>query len=114
MTRIGIREWGISLALGFVSLPLGVIIRLIPSEPCERLFKKIKLLPELEVLPTKRKDDWNPAIDRVRDSLWLFANVRRGRMSARQADERRKQWKPQIHPERAHAYVFSFLVMYER
>jgi Ca2+-transporting ATPase len=98
VTRIGIREWGISLALGVVSIPLGAIIRLIPTAPCERLFKKLKLLPDLELLPMKQNEHWNPAIDRVRDGLWLFANVRRGRMSPQQAQERRNRGKPEIYP----------------
>ena len=40
---MGTREWVISLALGFVPLPLGALIRLIPNEPCERAFKKLQL-----------------------------------------------------------------------
>ncbi|KAH9021984.1 hypothetical protein EDB84DRAFT_516767 [Lactarius hengduanensis] len=54
VTRIGAREWCISVALGCVSLPLGALIRLIPDDPCERVFKKLHLLPrpERELLPT--------------------------------------------------------------
>ena len=80
VTRIGAREWGISLALGVVSIPLGVIIRLIPTAPCERLFVKMRLLPNPEVLPTKRSDEWNPAIELVRDNLRIFAHLRGGRV----------------------------------
>ena len=53
---MGTREWVISLALGFVPLPLGALIRLIPNEPCERAFKKLQLLPTPELLPTTRPD----------------------------------------------------------
>ncbi|KAN0132469.1 calcium-translocating P-type ATPase [Lactarius tabidus] len=56
VTRMGAREWAISLALGCVPLPLGALIRLIPNEPCERGFKKSQLLPMPEVLPTTRPD----------------------------------------------------------
>ncbi|KAG2064382.1 hypothetical protein BDR04DRAFT_935062, partial [Suillus decipiens] len=38
VTCIGGREWGISLALGFVSIPLGALIRLLPNGPFEYLF----------------------------------------------------------------------------
>ena len=56
VTRVGAREWVISLALGLVPLPLGALIRLIPNEPCERAFKKLQLLPSPEFLPTTRPD----------------------------------------------------------
>ncbi|KAJ6513357.1 Ca-transporting ATPase [Mycena sanguinolenta] len=82
VTRIGGREWGISLALGFVSIPLGALVRLLPSEPFERLFKKLGLLGRPEVLPLASNPDnvgWD-AITRVRDNLSTFANVRGGRV----------------------------------
>jgi Ca2+-transporting ATPase len=83
VTPIGGREWGISLALGFVSIPLGALIRLLPSDPFERLFKKLGLLGRPDVLPTTSPNPdtvgWN-AITRVRDNLNTFANVRGGRV----------------------------------
>ncbi|KZT01381.1 calcium-translocating P-type ATPase [Laetiporus sulphureus 93-53] len=81
--RIDGAEWGISLALGFVSIPLGALIRLIPNKPIERFFIFIHLLPNPEVLPTKRPEgDWNAAYEIVRDNLSTFAQVRGGRMRA--------------------------------
>jgi P-type Ca2+ transporter type 2C len=81
---MGGREWGISIALGFVSIPLGALIRCIPNGPCERFFKAVRLLPRpASELPTKRPDtEWNAAIERVRDNLGTFANIRGGRMRA--------------------------------
>jgi Ca2+-transporting ATPase len=46
VTHIGGCEWGISLALGFVSIPLGALIRLFPNRPFERLFILMHLLPK--------------------------------------------------------------------
>jgi len=81
VTRIGGREWGISLALGVVSIPLGVLVRLMPNAPFERLFIRLHLLHNPEVLPTTRPDgEWNFAINRVRDNLGMFSNVRGGRV----------------------------------
>lgn len=80
VTRIPGREWGISLALGIVSIPLGALVRLMPDAPFEKLFIKVRLLPNPEVLPTKRPDEWNTAIDRIRDNLSTFANLRGGRV----------------------------------
>jgi len=81
VTPIGGREWGISIALGIVSFPIGFLLRLIPDEPVERLFINLRLMedPEKPVLPTVRQD-WNPAINLVRDNLTTFANLRGGRM----------------------------------
>jgi Ca2+-transporting ATPase len=81
VTRVGGREWGIALALGVVSIPLGALIRLMPNEPFEKLFIKCRLLPNPKVLPTTRPDaEWNSAITRVRDNLNTFANLRGGRV----------------------------------
>jgi len=43
VTHIPGREWGISLALGFMSIPLGVLIRCIPTPPLERAFIKLRI-----------------------------------------------------------------------
>ncbi|KAK0222080.1 Ca-transporting ATPase [Armillaria fumosa] len=82
VTRIGGREWGISLALGVVSIPLGVAVRLMPTKPFEKVFKKLGLLGRSEVLPTKNSDTegWTGAITVVRDNLGTFANLRGGRV----------------------------------
>ncbi|KAI9463279.1 calcium-translocating P-type ATPase [Lactarius psammicola] len=83
VTLMGVREWGISLALGCVSLPLGALIRLIPNEPCERVFKELRLLPKTEALPTTRPDaepGFSFAVDQVRDNSVTFSELRRGRM----------------------------------
>ncbi|KAJ7052601.1 Ca-transporting ATPase [Mycena amicta] len=83
VTPIHGREWGISLALGFVSIPLGALVRLMPSEPFERVFKWVGLLGRPEVLPTTAPNPDNvgwTAITRVRDNLNTFANVRGARV----------------------------------
>ncbi|KAI0067278.1 calcium-translocating P-type ATPase [Artomyces pyxidatus] len=83
VTRIGGREWGISLALGVVSIPLGALIRWVPNAPCERFFRAARLLPNPEVLPTKRANaepGLNFAMDRVRDNLSAFSTIRGGRV----------------------------------
>ena len=81
VTRIGGLEWGVSLALGVVSIPLGALIRLLPNKPFERLFVFFRLLPSPEALPTIKPDaEWNEAIERVRDNLATFANLRGARL----------------------------------
>ncbi|KAH9481469.1 Calcium-transporting ATPase 2 [Psilocybe cubensis] len=82
VTRISGREWGISLALGFVSIPWGAVIRCMPTKPFESFFKFIRLVGKPEVLPTVKPDTdgWSGAINLVRDNLSTFANIRGGRV----------------------------------
>jgi len=64
------REWGISLALGFGSIPLGAFIRCIPTAPLEYVFTKLRIMSVDEILPTTRPDaaGRNRAINSVRDN----------------------------------------------
>lgn len=82
MTEIGGREWGMTIALGFGSIPVGVLVRLLPSEPFEKLFRKLGLFGREKILPTvtPEAEGWTGAITRVRDNLSTFSNVRGGRM----------------------------------
>ncbi|TFK49949.1 calcium-translocating P-type ATPase [Heliocybe sulcata] len=84
VTQIGGTEWGISIALGFGALLIGSLVRLIPNGPVTKLFIKLRLLPNPNVLPTQSPladaESWNRAIDLVRDNLGTFAKVRGGRM----------------------------------
>ncbi|EMD33945.1 hypothetical protein CERSUDRAFT_117474 [Gelatoporia subvermispora B] len=83
VTRIGGREWGIGLALGFVSIPLGALVRCIPNQPVERFLMKARLHRNPEALPTTSPEaEWNAAIERVKDNLNTFAHVRGARMRA--------------------------------
>lgn len=81
VTPIGGKEWGISIALGVVALPLGYLLRLIPDEPVQRLLIKLHLMrrPKVPVLPTAR-EEWHPAINLVRDNLETFGKIRGARM----------------------------------
>ncbi|KAM5537221.1 hypothetical protein V8D89_009154 [Ganoderma adspersum] len=77
------REWGIAIALGVVSLPLGALLRCIPNAPIQRFFVKIRVMPNPDVLPTVQPEaEWNSAIELVRDNLNTFAHVRGARMRA--------------------------------
>jgi Ca2+-transporting ATPase len=71
---MGAKEWIISLALGFVALPLGALIRLIPNGPCERVFVRVRILPKPEEEPTFPPDVESGsafAVDRVRGSSFV-------------------------------------------
>ncbi|KAL5531003.1 hypothetical protein ACEPAG_3879 [Sanghuangporus baumii] len=67
VTEISGKFWGISLALGVVSIPLGFLIRCIPNPPVERLFCKIGLMRDRSILPTERPNS-GPGADESGDS----------------------------------------------
>lgn len=82
VTQIGGKEWGISLALGVGSIPIGALIRCLPNGPFQKFFQKVGLFGRPDALPTTSNEhqQWNLAITQVRNNLNTFANVRGGRM----------------------------------
>ncbi|TCD63338.1 hypothetical protein EIP91_005657 [Steccherinum ochraceum] len=113
VTRIGGKEWGISLALGFVSIPLGALIRYIPNPPVERFFKAVHLMRDPDdVLPTSSPDiEWNSAIQLVRDNLGVFANVRGARMRASSFVGKSRKALPQRRQPETRVATSSLLTM---
>lgn len=94
------KYWGISIGLGLVSLPLGLLIRLIPNAPLQRFFVLTHIMTDPEKLPAahvpKNDEKYNDAIENVRENLNLFANIRGGRVRASPSilnREKRKQAK---------------------
>ena len=100
VTHIGGREWGISLALGFVSIPLGALLRFIPNAPVHRFFIWTRLMRDPQELPVERPNasEWNSAIELVRDNLATFANLRGGRMRASSYVDRSRKAHPDQGP----------------
>lgn len=78
------REWGISIILGLLSLPVAVIIRLIPDELLTalipRFWKRKQSAPQLLVSDEDQRYEWNPAIEEIRDQLTFLKRVRGGRL----------------------------------
>ncbi|EAW07747.1 putative P-type calcium ATPase [Aspergillus clavatus NRRL 1] len=76
-------QWGVSLVLGVISLPIAVIIRLIPDEFISRLIPRFwhrQKAPELLVSDEDRRFEWNPALEEIRDQLTFLHKVRGGRL----------------------------------
>ncbi|KAH8425952.1 putative P-type calcium ATPase [Aspergillus melleus] len=83
VARLNGAQWGIGLVLGVISLPVGVIIRLIPDFLFEKLipsFAHRKKRPELLVSDEDRRFEWNPALEEIRDQLRFLKTVRGGRL----------------------------------
>lgn len=78
-------QWGYSIVLGFLSIPVGIIIRLIPDELVRRLvpgFLKRKAKPNLAVSDEDQRFEWDRGIIEIRDELAFIKRFRGGRLSA--------------------------------
>ncbi|KAJ5180659.1 ATPase P-type K/Mg/Cd/Cu/Zn/Na/Ca/Na/H-transporter [Penicillium capsulatum] len=77
-------QWAVSLVLGALSVPVAVIIRLIPDEFISKLIPHVwprsQKGPELVVSDENRRYEWNPALEEIRDQLAFIKTVRGGRL----------------------------------
>ncbi|CEN62346.1 Putative P-type calcium ATPase [Aspergillus calidoustus] len=75
-------QWAVCLILGVISLPVAVIIRLIPDEFIRKLIPtwSRKKGPELIISDEDRRYEWNPALEEIRHQLKFFKSLRGGRM----------------------------------
>ncbi|KAF2739008.1 calcium transporting P-type ATPase-like protein [Polyplosphaeria fusca] len=79
--RINGAQWGYSIVLGALSIPVGMIIRLLPDEVIRRCipaFLKKKRNPEVVV---SDEYQWNQGLLEVREELAFIKRVRGGRLS---------------------------------
>jgi Ca2+-transporting ATPase len=84
-----------------------------PDAPFEKLFTKVRLLSNLEAFAT-RPDEWNTAIDRVRDNLSTFASLRGGRLRRSSFVGKSRKAKPAAANRTAPSYVpraYSFVIL---
>ena len=85
--RINGPQWGYSIILGALSIPVAVIIRLVPDELFARMIPRMpvrrKANPELiiEDDDEDRMPQWNPALEDIREELTFLKKIRGGRMS---------------------------------
>ncbi|WVN85115.1 calcium-translocating P-type ATPase, PMCA-type [Cryptococcus depauperatus CBS 7841] len=88
VTRLGGRDWGISIVVGAISLLIGAIIRLLPTEPFAKLLIKLRIyndpnkLPEYSSEAGEEQYTYNPALNQVKDNLASYASIREGRLRA--------------------------------
>jgi P-type Ca2+ transporter type 2C len=85
INRINGAQWGYSLVLGALSIPVAVIIRLIPDELFTRLIPPMpmrkKRAPEFMLEDDDEKVTWNPALEEIREELQFLKKIRGGRIS---------------------------------
>lgn len=75
--------WGVSVVLGVISIPIAVVIRLIPDGLVRRLiptrtFRKKR--PQVLISDEDRRFEWNPALEEIKDQLAFLKTVRGGRL----------------------------------
>ena len=85
------REWAITIIGGIISWPVGLLIRLIPTQPIEDALIKLGWMPDPDALPShkqldpkvnaeKVKTEWEePVLGELAEELSAFARVRGGR-----------------------------------
>lgn len=74
VVRINGRDWAVSLVLGFLSLPLAVLVRLLPPEPFERFMIYLHLFSDPNApLPTQspasEDQQWGEGESRTRSGV---------------------------------------------
>ena len=84
ITRLNGAQWGYSIVLGILSLPIGVIIRLIPDELVAKFvphFMNRKSTPDLVVSDEEAQYQWNPALVEIKEELAFLKKLRGGRLN---------------------------------
>lgn len=89
VTRIYGRDWAISIIAGLISFPIGVVVRLIPTEPIYRFLIRMRIYQDPSKLPTitqeeedveNSKFEYNPALENLKDNLKTYDTIRGGRI----------------------------------
>ena len=76
--------WGIALVLGFVSIPLAVLIRLIPDRWVRKMvpsWLRSRAKPQVLVSDEEQQYSWNPALVEIREELSFLKAIRGGRLT---------------------------------
>lgn len=120
--RIGGRDWGISIVCGLITWPLGVLTRLFPTEPVEKLLIKLRLAPDPNALPlfspsregtSDSLSNWNePAIGQIAKQIGAFSRIRGGRLRASNLvlkSNAKLMRENDIHPREIMAMVPAFI-----
>ena len=82
--RLNGPQWGISLVLGLLSMPVAIIIRLIPDSFARKVvpkFLKRKAAPAVLVSDEERQFEWNPALEEIKEELAFLKIIRGGRLN---------------------------------
>ncbi|KAL1306966.1 hypothetical protein AAFC00_005601 [Neodothiora populina] len=86
VTRLTGAQWGLSVGLGAISIPVGVIIRLIPDNWIRAMIPdwlRRKVQPKVAITDeeTNPFDEFNRAIQEIRDELTFIKRIKGGRLN---------------------------------
>ncbi|KAI4227456.1 MAG: hypothetical protein L6R40_008207 [Gallowayella cf. fulva] len=82
--RLNGPQWAFCLILGLISLPVAVLLRLIPDEHVRKLVPRWfarKAPPEVRVSDEERQYEWNPALVEIKEELSFIKMLRGGRLN---------------------------------
>ncbi|KAI9698841.1 MAG: hypothetical protein M1820_007348 [Bogoriella megaspora] len=85
VTRLNGAQWAYSIILGALSVPVGIIIRLIPDELIRKLIPdslRRKTTPSVVVEDEEQQMPFNQALLDIRDELAFVKKIRGGRLNA--------------------------------
>lgn len=79
-------QWGLAIALGFISIPIGMVIRLVPDELLTKLIpaslkRRSSRVPGLTVEDEERFEQYPEAFTEVRDGLTFMRRYKGGRLN---------------------------------
>ncbi|KAL8838046.1 MAG: hypothetical protein Q9170_002282 [Blastenia crenularia] len=77
-------QWAYCLILGLISIPVAMLLRLVPDEYVGRLIPhgfRRKATPELRISDTERQFEWNPALVEIKEELSFLKKLRGGRLN---------------------------------
>ena len=84
VVRLGAREWAYSVILGLFSLPMAVLLRLIPDDSIRKCIPSWfarRAKPKLMITDEEGHFEWNPALEEIREELTFLKMLRGGRLT---------------------------------
>ncbi|KZF26326.1 P-type calcium ATPase [Xylona heveae TC161] len=85
VTRLNGAQWAYSIILGALSIPVGIVLRLIPDElilkAVPRSWRR-KPAPQLVVSDDDRRYEFSQALEGIREDLVFLKKIRGGRLNA--------------------------------
>lgn len=83
--RLSGKQWAYGLILGLISIPVAMLLRLIPDEFVGKIIPhgfRRKATPELRISDTERQHEWNPALVEIKEELSFLKTLRGGRLNS--------------------------------
>jgi P-type Ca2+ transporter type 2C len=81
--RLNGTEWAISIIIGAISLPVAVLIRLIPDDFIRKFIPRPRNHNQTPVIRVSSDErfEWNDALENIRDQLSFLQKIRGGRVT---------------------------------